>query len=94
MRELKMMITGALLILLGPIMSLVDISFSGFMAICWFVGIPLFLAGLFMPAGGFKSEVPSEDLPQQTCPACGKSHDFDYPKCPHCGHDYQAAPVK
>ena len=34
MREIKLMITGALLILLGPVMSLVDISFSGFMAIC------------------------------------------------------------
>jgi rubrerythrin len=20
------------------------------------------------------------------CPACGKSHDLDYPKCPYCGH--------
>lgn len=25
------------------------------------------------------------DLPQKTCPACGRKYDFDYPKCPHCG---------
>ncbi len=31
---------------------------------------------------------PQEDLPQVTCPACGTVHDFDYPKCPRCGHDY------
>ena len=29
-----------------------------------------------------------EPLPQRTCPKCGKSHDFDYPRCPFCGHDY------
>ncbi len=28
------------------------------------------------------------DMPQVRCPACGASHDFDYPKCPHCGHEY------
>ncbi len=27
-------------------------------------------------------------LPQVRCPACGAAHDFDYPKCPHCGHEY------
>ena len=30
----------------------------------------------------------SEDIPQTTCPHCGRSHDFDYPKCPFCGHVY------
>ena len=29
-----------------------------------------------------------EPLPQQTCPRCGKPHDFDFPRCPHCGYDY------
>ncbi len=28
------------------------------------------------------------DLPQIRCPQCGASHDFDYPKCPHCGYPY------
>ena len=27
-------------------------------------------------------------LPQEKCPKCGKMHDFDYPKCPHCGYKY------
>ena len=26
-------------------------------------------------------------LPQKTCPKCDKQHDFDYPKCPHCGYN-------
>lgn len=29
-----------------------------------------------------------EATPQRTCPNCGKTHDFDYPRCPFCGHDY------
>ena len=28
------------------------------------------------------------DLPQKKCPRCGMTHDFDYPKCPHCEFDY------
>lgn len=28
------------------------------------------------------------ELPQVTCPKCGTKHDFDYPKCPSCGHEY------
>lgn len=28
-----------------------------------------------------------EMLPEQvTCPSCGTKHDYDYPKCPHCGY--------
>jgi len=26
------------------------------------------------------------ELPEKVCPACGLSIDFDYPKCPSCGH--------
>ena len=29
-----------------------------------------------------------EELPQKQCPECGKMHDFDYPKCPFCKHNY------
>ena len=29
-------------------------------------------------------------MPQRKCPTCGRNHDFDYPKCPHCKHDYYA----
>ena len=90
MKAIKFMITGALLILLGPIMSLVDFSFSGFMVVCWFVGVPLFVAGLIMPADGAKPPKQLEDFPQVECPNCGMKHDFDYPRCPFCGLDYQA----
>lgn len=27
-------------------------------------------------------------LPQKKCPECGRMHDFDYPKCPYCKHNY------
>lgn len=25
-------------------------------------------------------------LPQRRCAVCDRDYDFDYPKCPHCGH--------
>ncbi len=28
------------------------------------------------------------ELPQIVCPECGTKHDFDYGKCPFCGHEY------
>ena len=28
------------------------------------------------------------DYPKKTCPVCGAVHDFDYPKCPKCKHNY------
>ncbi len=28
------------------------------------------------------------DLPQKTCPKCGETHEFDYPKCPYCHYPY------
>lgn len=27
-------------------------------------------------------------ISQITCPECGKLHDWDYPKCPYCKHQY------
>ena len=32
--------------------------------------------------------VSPEGMPQKKCPTCGKEHDFDYPRCPYCKHDY------
>ena len=32
----------------------------------------------------------ADELPQKKCPDCGTVHDFDYPKCPRCKHDYHA----
>lgn len=30
----------------------------------------------------------ADDLPQRRCPSCGTMHDFDYPRCPKCHHEY------
>jgi len=30
----------------------------------------------------------TDDLPKKTCPVCGTVHDFDYPQCPKCKHNY------
>ena len=32
--------------------------------------------------------VSKDGMPQKKCPTCGKEHDFDYPRCPYCKHDY------
>lgn len=29
----------------------------------------------------------SSPLPQVSCPACGRQHDFIYPRCPFYGHE-------
>ena len=34
--------------------------------------------------------VSSDGMPQKKCPTCRKEHDFDYPRCPYCKHDYYA----
>ena len=34
-------------------------------------------------------EEPEPSLPQKECPSCGKTHDFDYLKCPHCNYKYE-----
>ena len=36
----------------------------------------------------FLAEGEQEDVPQKQCPKCGTKHDFDYPKCPFCKHEY------
>ena len=32
--------------------------------------------------------VSKDGMPQKKCPTCGREHDFDYPRCPYCKHDY------
>ena len=34
--------------------------------------------------------VSMDGMPQKKCPVCGRNHDFDYPKCPYCNHNYYA----
>ena len=36
------------------------------------------------------NSVDRNGMPQRKCPTCGREHDFDYPKCPYCKHDYHA----
>lgn len=33
--------------------------------------------------------VSKDGIPQVRCPACGRNHDFDYPRCPHCDYEYK-----
>lgn len=36
----------------------------------------------------FLADTREAGLPQKQCPQCGKSHDFDYPRCPFCKFNY------
>lgn len=36
----------------------------------------------------FRIDAEEDGTPTVLCPNCGKRHDFDYPKCPFCKHDY------
>lgn len=93
MKSVKMMMTGGLLILLGPLLANLDVTFAGVMVVLWFFGIPLFIAGLVC-SDRKKAPKPLEDLPQKKCPKCGRTHDFDYPKCPYCEYDDSEVIVK
>lgn len=84
----KVMLTGLLLVLIGTFLIAADIDNIDPAVICFFLGIAVFVMGLFIPWSGKDKPIKNEDLPQRKCPKCGKKHDFDYPKCPHCGHDY------
>ncbi len=35
-----------------------------------------------------ENETIDDETPKRTCPDCGTVHDFDYPKCPNCKHEY------
>ena len=35
-----------------------------------------------------ENEMLDDETPKRTCPDCGTVHDFDYPKCPKCKHEY------
>ena len=39
---------------------------------------------------GAEDDKQEDASPKKTCPVCGTVHDFDYPKCPKCKHDYYA----
>ena len=85
----KVMLTGIFLLVLGSFLLQADYGFfMEFSGLCLIAGVIVFAVGLFIPMHK-QDAILDESLPQRQCPQCGKQHDFDYPKCPHCDFDYQ-----
>lgn len=84
----KVMLLGIMLVLIATFLTCADDGFvMDIAAFCFIAGVITFAVGLFIP--WHKSEaIVDDNLPQRKCPRCGKTHDFDYPKCPYCEHDY------
>lgn len=85
---LKVMFTGVMLVLIGTFLIAADTCNMEFSAVCFFVGIGVFIVGLLIPWDPKDKVIVDDTLPQRKCPKCGKEHDFDYHKCPFCGFDY------
>ena len=86
----KVMLTGIFLLVLGAFLLQADAGFfMEFSGLCLIAGVIVFAVGLFIPMHK-KDAIVDDTLPQRQCPQCGKQHDFDYPKCPHCEYDYLA----
>jgi len=83
----KVMLLGVMLEAVAAFLISADSGNMEAAAACFLLGIAAFVAGLLIPME--KKAMIDEKLPQKTCPQCGKQHDFDYPKCPYCQHDYQ-----
>ena len=86
MRPIKIMFTAAFVMLWAILLACMDAGNFEIAIYLAFAASAVFLAGLI--DNGIKSPIRSDKLHQQICPNCGNQHDFDYPKCPHCGHDY------
>ena len=85
MKYLKFLLSGIMLGIVSVFLLAVDPTGSASL-IAMVCALVVFVIGLLMG----KDDEPEKDenLPQRTCPNCHKKHDFDYPKCPFCGHDY------
>ena len=85
----KVMLTGVMLLLVAIFFYVADGTgiYMDISGLCFLGGIAVFAVGLFIPWHKGDAIV-DEALPQRQCPKCGKNHDFDYPKCPHCDYDY------
>lgn len=83
----KVMLMGVVMLLIGIFLLLADSGNMDFSAWCFFIGIGTFVVGLLIPQEKGKPVV-DDTLPQRRCPQCGKTHDFDYPRCPFCGFDH------
>lgn len=86
----KVMLTGIFLLVLGLFLYVADAGFfMDFSGLCLIAGVIVFVVGLFIPMQK-QDAIVDDSLPQRQCPQCGKQHDFDYPKCPHCEFNYHA----
>lgn len=83
----KVMLSGICLLVVGNFFNTADDGMMDAAAICFILGIILFAVGLLIPQDRGKAII-DDTLPQRVCPQCGKKHDFDYPQCPYCDHDY------
>lgn len=43
----------------------------------------------FFSFESFDEDESEDQIAKVACPRCKQMHDMDYPKCPHCGHDYR-----
>jgi transcriptional regulator with XRE-family HTH domain len=87
----KVMLSGIMLLLIAVFFYVADGTgiYMDISGLCFIGGILVFAVGLFIPMHK-KDAIVDDTLPQRQCPQCGKQHDFDYPKCPHCEYDYLA----
>jgi len=83
------LLTGLMLEVIAAFLIAADKDNMDWAAACFVLGIIAFAAGLFIPFTSKGKPVIDEALPQRKCPKCGKEHDFDYPKCPHCQYEYR-----
>jgi DNA-binding XRE family transcriptional regulator len=86
----KVMLSGIMLLLIGIFFYVADGTgiYMDISGLCFIAGIVVFIVGLLIPMHK-QDAIVDDSLPQRQCPQCGKQHDFDYPKCPHCDFDYQ-----
>lgn len=85
---MKVMLTGLILVLVATFLIAADENNMDFAAVCFWVGIGVFFAGLLIPWDPKEKVIVDDTLPQRKCPKCGKEHDFDFHKCPYCDFDY------
>ena len=88
MRPVKIMFTAAFMLLWAILLACMDDGNFEIASYLAFAASAVFLVGLL--DNGSKTPARDDRLPQKRCPKCDRLHDFDYPRCPHCCHDYTA----
>ncbi len=87
MKQVKLLLSGIMLAVVSVYLLFVNIS-PAFSLLGMLAAIVIFVAGLLSGNEKDAESENRENLPQKKCPNCSKEHDFDYPKCPFCGHEY------